>query len=156
KTMIVLLDIDQAIPTHEIKLLAVVDPDLPMTSHFVDLLWLETSLGSQSGHNRFHACGGECRSATSTAHFLQTFLELRCTGNQHRHGRPSSTGAAMRAMLGMTPLGAQTLEHRFGAAHPILPWRLHGEIDHFPIRNEHRIALGTEAKTATAQILLQP
>ena len=114
-----------------------------MTVHFVDLLWLQTSMGSQSGHNRFDACGGECRSATSAAQFMQTFIELRFTVNPHRHSRPSSTGAAMRAMLGMTALGAQTLEHRFGAADPILPWRLHAEIDHLAVLNEHRIALGT-------------
>src|SRR5437763_633747 len=62
---------------------------------------------------------------------------------------------AVRAALGRTPLGAQSLEHRFRAAHPILSWRLDGDIGYLAVLNEHGITLGAHAKTAAAQVLLQ-
>jgi hypothetical protein len=74
KIMVVILDIHQAIPANEIKLFAVVYPGLPMPCQFVDLLRLYASMSRQGSNNLFDARGSECRSPTSTAHFLQTFV----------------------------------------------------------------------------------
>src|SRR5215468_10104090 len=86
--MILFLHIDQAIAADQIELFAIVYSGLPAACQFVDLLRLQTSIGSQRGNNLFDALGSECPSATGAAHFIETFMELRFTVNKHRHSLP--------------------------------------------------------------------